>query len=173
MANLTKDQREILKALAKRGTMTPLEVSVVTLILPDEVWKHLKSLEEEGYLMTKELSKGIEKEAVILSDRGRKALRSSEEGYHPMDFSIETAYGVVILLGIAVGIAEIISTFSGSPTEAERALFSREDVQRRQEYVNGILQSAAIPDSAKSVALARVIFETGGRDYVEVLIRSS
>lgn len=55
----------------------------------------------------------------------------------------------------------------------ERALFSQEDVQRRQEYVNGILQSTTIPDSAKSVGLARFIFETGGRDYVEALIESS
>jgi len=56
---------------------------------------------------------------------------------------------------------------------AERVLFSQEAVQRRQEYVNGILQSTVIPDSAKSVALARFIFETGGSDYIEALIRDN
>jgi len=75
MADLTKEQHEILKVLRKKGAMTPLEISVETLILPDELSKLLQSLEEEGYLITKEVSKGLERQAVILSDRGREALR--------------------------------------------------------------------------------------------------
>jgi hypothetical protein len=50
----------------------------------------------------------------------------------------------------------------------ERALFTQEDVQRRQAYVDAVYQGT-ISLAAKKVALARFIFETGGRDYMEAL----
>ena len=76
MAYLEKEQHEILKALVKKGAMTPLEISVETLILPEEVEKHCKSLEQEGYLIVKEVTKGLEKHAVILSTKGRETLKA-------------------------------------------------------------------------------------------------
>lgn len=69
MTDLTKGQQEVLKTLVKKGAMTPLEISVETLIVPDELERLLRSLEQEGYLFTKEVTKGLEKQAVILSTK--------------------------------------------------------------------------------------------------------
>jgi len=54
----------------------------------------------------------------------------------------------------------------------ERALFTQEDVQRMQNYIEGIKSSTTIPEVAKRVTLARFILDTGGPGYVQELIRS-
>jgi hypothetical protein len=51
-----------------------------------------------------------------------------------------------------------------------RSLFTAVEVQKREDYINGIATST-IPDAAKRVALARFIWDMGGREYIENLIR--
>ncbi len=75
MPELTDDQRKILGALAENGAMTALEISVKTLILPDEALSHVKVLAEEGYIEVHKLRSGPEQEVLILSEKGRSALR--------------------------------------------------------------------------------------------------
>jgi len=73
---LSEQERQVLQALARNGTMTPLEVSVKTLILPDEVLNAIRSLQRRGYLASRDLPEGPEREAITLTEKGRRVLRS-------------------------------------------------------------------------------------------------
>ncbi len=53
----------------------------------------------------------------------------------------------------------------------ERALFTKEDVQRLQQFVEGVVGSETMADVAKKVTLARLILDTGGPDYVREVSR--
>ncbi|MEA3459828.1 MAG: winged helix-turn-helix transcriptional regulator [Chloroflexota bacterium] len=75
MAKLTAKQRKILAALAENGAMTALEVSVKTLIVPDETLAHVKALAGKGYIEVHRLRSGPEREALTLSEKGRSAVR--------------------------------------------------------------------------------------------------
>lgn len=77
MEKLTKEQKNILKAIAKKGATTPLEISVQQLLPPEEVVKELEKLAAEGYVKRKEISSKIDPEAVFLSDKGRKAVKAA------------------------------------------------------------------------------------------------
>lgn len=75
--NLAPEERQILRALGRRGVMTPLEISTDTLILPSEVFNLLRSLVARGYIIRKGVPVAPEGQAVILTDRGIRALRSN------------------------------------------------------------------------------------------------
>jgi hypothetical protein len=51
-----------------------------------------------------------------------------------------------------------------------RSLFTAMEVTQREEYLNRIAAST-IPDAAKRVAFARFIWDMGGREYIENLIK--
>lgn len=53
----------------------------------------------------------------------------------------------------------------------ERALFTREDVEERRQFVKGVVGSETMADVAKRVTLARFILDTGGPDYVREICR--
>lgn len=53
----------------------------------------------------------------------------------------------------------------------ERSLLTQEDVERFKKYIDGIVESETIPKRAKQVALAKFIWNLGGRDYIKNLIR--
>lgn len=76
---LGERERKILKALSKKGAMTPQEVSVQTLMMPDEVDYVVKSLSKEGYIQIKELKGNtLLKEALLLNRKGKEFLKSGE-----------------------------------------------------------------------------------------------
>lgn len=77
MEELTKEQRDILKAIAKKGAATPLEISVQQLLPPEQVVKELEKLAAEGYVKKKDLPSAVEPEAVFLSGKGRKAVKGA------------------------------------------------------------------------------------------------
>jgi len=53
----------------------------------------------------------------------------------------------------------------------ERALFTQEDVEKLQKYVEGVVASATMSDVAKRVTLARFILDTGGPGYVQAITK--
>jgi len=53
----------------------------------------------------------------------------------------------------------------------ERPLFTREDVEERQRFVEGVVGSETMADVAQRVTLARFILDTGGPDYVREICR--
>jgi DNA-binding MarR family transcriptional regulator len=77
MEELTKEQKDILKAIAKKGATTPLEISVQQLLPPDRVQKELETLAKQGYVKKKALPSALEPEAVFLSGKGRKTVKSA------------------------------------------------------------------------------------------------
>ena len=77
-ANKGKEER-VLELLEKFGTLTPLEISVKTYLLPDEVEEILKDLRERGLVQTlslKEQAEALEQEACTLTPEGRRTLRA-------------------------------------------------------------------------------------------------
>ena len=75
MAELTKEQKDILKAIAQKGAVTSLEISVQQLLPPDRVQEELETLTQQGFVKKKALPSALEPEAVFLSGKGRKALK--------------------------------------------------------------------------------------------------
>ena len=73
---LSEKEKKVLKTLSNKGAMTPQEVSVQTLMMPDEVDDTVNSLSEDGYIRIKELKGNtLLKEALLLSKKGRATLR--------------------------------------------------------------------------------------------------
>jgi DNA-binding MarR family transcriptional regulator len=75
MEELTKEQKDILRAIAKKGAVTPLEISVQQLLPPDQVQEELETLASQGYVKKKAVPLALEPEAVFLSGKGRKAVK--------------------------------------------------------------------------------------------------
>jgi len=78
MESLSEKEKQILESLAKYGTMTPSEISVKTFILPDELQSALVALREKGYInkLSVDSAKSLEKEALSLTEKGRRRLKS-------------------------------------------------------------------------------------------------
>jgi predicted ArsR family transcriptional regulator len=74
VVNLEQEQRDILQTLRSKGAMTPIEISVTTMIEPDRVLKYLDELRSREYVVLRYTKGGIEDQMVMLSDRGMKAL---------------------------------------------------------------------------------------------------
>jgi DNA-binding MarR family transcriptional regulator len=79
MKELNDNEERILRSLAESGALTPSEISVKTLILPDEVQNTLKALGQKGLvksLSLAEQSRSIEREACTLTPEGRRLLKA-------------------------------------------------------------------------------------------------
>lgn len=72
---LTKEERELLEILSKKGASTPIEISVEQLKMPDEVSNLIVELENKGYVSRRQLRSGPEREAIVLSEKGMKTLK--------------------------------------------------------------------------------------------------
>lgn len=67
---LKKEQKNILQTLRQKGSLTPTEISVQTLILPDEAEQDIEEMEQYGYVKKLELKRGIEEKLVTLTQKG-------------------------------------------------------------------------------------------------------
>jgi len=79
MKELNDSEERILKSLAESGALTPSEISVKTLILPDEVENILKELSQKGLVKSLSLaqqSQSVEREACTLTPEGRRLLKA-------------------------------------------------------------------------------------------------
>ncbi len=65
-------RREVLEALAKRGSLLTIELEAATLSLPDELAPVLQSLVDEGLVEVQPIQGG---EVVTLTRKGRDAVR--------------------------------------------------------------------------------------------------
>lgn len=75
MAELTPEERELLKTLSTKGALTPIEISVEQLKMPDQISRLIDGLEKKGHISKRLLRSGPEREAIVLSEKGRKALK--------------------------------------------------------------------------------------------------
>jgi len=75
MAVLTNKEKELLKTLDKKGPLTAIEISVEQLQMPDKIAPLITNLEKKGYISKKHLRSSLEGEAIILSEKGIKALK--------------------------------------------------------------------------------------------------
>lgn len=75
MALLTNKEKELLKTLDKKGPLTAIEISVEQLQMPDKIAPLITKLEKKGLISKKHLRIGLESEAIILSEKGIKALK--------------------------------------------------------------------------------------------------
>lgn len=67
---LKKEQKNILQTLRQKGSLTPTEISVQTLILPDEAEQDIEEMEQYGYVKKLELKRGIEEKLITLTQKG-------------------------------------------------------------------------------------------------------
>ena len=65
---------KILKVLAENGPLTPLEISVKTLINPEDTRHQLDRLVLQGYLTRREVPNGLESEILDLTPKGKRLL---------------------------------------------------------------------------------------------------
>ena len=75
MVNINNKERELLKILSIKGPLTPLEISVEQLEMPDKISQLISKLEKKGYISKKTLNAGPEEAVITLSEKGRKALK--------------------------------------------------------------------------------------------------
>lgn len=79
MKELNDTEEQVLRSLAESGALTPSEISVKTLILPDEVENILKELGQKGLVKSLSLAlqpRSIEREACTLTPEGRRLLKA-------------------------------------------------------------------------------------------------
>jgi DNA-binding MarR family transcriptional regulator len=79
MEGLNDAEEQILRSLAESGALTPSEISVKTLIMPDEVDSILKTLGQKGLVKSLSLAQqpqSVEPEACTLTPEGRRALKA-------------------------------------------------------------------------------------------------
>lgn len=53
----------------------------------------------------------------------------------------------------------------------ERSLLKQEEVEKQKKFIDDITSSTTIPERAKQVALAKFIWDMGGKDYIKNLIK--
>lgn len=75
MKDISAKEKEILKTLFKKGALTPIEISVEQLEMPDKINELIEKLEKKGYIQKKHLDSGVEKEVITISEKGIKALK--------------------------------------------------------------------------------------------------
>lgn len=79
MNELNATEERILRSLAESGALTPSEISVKTLILPDAVETILKELGQKGLVKSLSLTQqaqSVEREACTLTPEGRRLLKA-------------------------------------------------------------------------------------------------
>jgi DNA-binding MarR family transcriptional regulator len=75
MADITNKEKEILRILFKRGALTPIELSVEQLEMPDKIGQLIAKLEKKGYISKKPLKSGLENEVITISEKGMRVLK--------------------------------------------------------------------------------------------------
>lgn len=72
--NDTKER--VMKVLRDGGPMSPIEISVQELILPDDTLEAVRELEESGYVVVRDVPSSPDGKLVVISEKG---LRDMEE----------------------------------------------------------------------------------------------
>ena len=75
MADITNKEKEILRILFKKGALTPTELSVDQLEMPDKIGELIAKLEKKGYISKKSLKSGLEDEVITISEKGLRVLK--------------------------------------------------------------------------------------------------
>ncbi len=68
----TKDR--VMKVLQKGGPMSPTEISVQELILPDDTIEAVRELEESGFVIVRDVPSSPDGKLVVISDKGLRDL---------------------------------------------------------------------------------------------------
>ena len=75
MVEITNKEREILRILFEKGALTPIEISVEQLEMPDKIKEVIAKLEKKGYISKKHLKSGPENEVITKSEKGLRVLK--------------------------------------------------------------------------------------------------
>jgi DNA-binding MarR family transcriptional regulator len=73
--NLNKEEKEILKNLSEKGPLTPLDISVEQLKMPEQVNMTIHDLVDKGLILVKQIKIESDSELVTLTDVGREIIK--------------------------------------------------------------------------------------------------